>query len=537
MDIWILIENLWSYLNYNEDAPILFNSGQFLVFFILFLSVYLWIFNKVNWRIAWLALFSFFFYYKSSGEYVILLAITAIFNYFMAFALVQTEVKWKRRLYLWLSILLNLSSLLYFKYTNFFLETIADLQGRDFNELDIFLPIGISFFTFQTISYMVDVAKKEIEPCKNLLDFAFYLSFFPQLVAGPIVRAKDFIPQIRQELVLSQKSIGIGLFMILKGFVKKAIIADYIGQYASLVYGNPTGYSGMENLLAMYAYTLQIYCDFSGYSDMAIGLAAILGFQLPENFRSPYQSKDITEFWRRWHISLSSWLRDYVYIPLGGNRGGGLAAQLLTLFFMILAGIITGYWWLSLIYLPIIIFAYIYGRRSGENLMEIYMYVNLMLTMLIGGWWHGADWKFVFWGFMHGLGLIVHKLWRIYSDKKEYKPWQNTISMIFTFHFVAFLWVFFRAESFELATISIQKMFVDFNPAYLWAFWNARPLVILFLIVGFGIHFVSLKEKKRLEDYFAELPIWGKAVIFIIAIQISLQFQNANVQPFIYFQF
>lgn len=325
--------------------------------------------------------------------------------------------------------------------------------------------------------------------------------------------------------------------MILKGFVKKAIIADYIGQYVNLIYGNPTGYSGMENLLAMYAYTLQIYCDFSGYSDMAIGLAAILGFQLPENFRSPYQSKDITEFWRRWHISLSSWLRDYVYIPLGGNRGGGLAAQLLTLFFMILAVIITGYWWLILIYLPIFIFAYIYGRRSDKNLMEIYMYINLMLTMLIGGWWHGADWKFVFWGFMHGLGLIVHKLWRIYSDKKEYKPWQNTLSMIFTFHFVAFLWVFFRAESFELATTSIQKMFIDFNPAYLWAFWNARPLVILFLILGFGIHFVSLKEKKRLEDYFAELPILGKAVIFIIAIQISLQFQNANVQPFIYFQF
>jgi alginate O-acetyltransferase complex protein AlgI len=537
MEFWTLMENLGAYLFYNQEAPILFNSGQFLVFFILFLFVYLWIFNKVNWRIAWLAIFSFFFYYKSSGAYVLLLGGTAIFNYYMGFALKQTEEKLKRRIYLWLSILLNLSSLLYFKYTNFFLETLADLQGKAFEPLDIFLPIGISFFTFQTISYLVDVAKKEIEPCDNLLDFAFYLSFFPQLVAGPIVRAKDFIPQIRKELAFSKESIGIGLFMVLKGFIKKAIIADYIAQYVNLVYANPAGYSGIENLLGMYAYTLQIYCDFSGYSDMAIGLAAILGFQLPENFRSPYQSKDITEFWRRWHISLSSWLRDYVYIPLGGNRGGGLAAQLLTGFFMLLAVVITGYWWLFLIYIPLLTFMIIYGRRSDKNLLEIYMYINLMLTMLIGGWWHGADWKFVFWGFMHGLALIVHKLWRTYSHHKDYKAWQNFLFMMLTFHFVAFLWVYFRAESFETASVSIQKMFIDFNPSYFIAFMQARPLVLLFLLFGFAIHFISLNAKKRLEEYFAVLPIWLKAIIFIIFIQISLQFQDANVQPFIYFQF
>ena len=541
MDLQALLYNLLDWFQYNAKAPILFNSGQFLLFFSLFLAVYIWIFNSINWRIAWLTLFSLFFYYKSSGVYVGLLVGTILYNYVAAIYLYrmrENEAKKTRQVaFLIISILLNLSSLLYFKYTNFFIKSWMDISGQNFQLFDIFLPIGISFFTFQTISYIIDVYKAEIKPCNNLLDFAFYLSFFPQLVAGPIVRAKDFIPQIRERIVFDRLTVGAGLFMVLKGFVKKAVIADYVSQYADLVYGTPGGYSGFEHWMAMYAYTLQIYCDFSGYSDMAIGLALILGFRLTDNFRSPYQSLDITEFWRRWHISLSTWLRDYIYIPLGVNRRGGSGSRILIIIFMAISVIITGYWWLIVVHLVTLICAYVYTKGNKQRSIQLFMFVNLLLTMLIGGWWHGADWKFVFWGFMHGAGLIVHKFFSQGTRHLRGNQLTKALSWLLTFHFVAFLWVYFRAASFNEASISIQKMFSDFSWTYLQPFWEVRPLLVIMLLTGFALHFVSLEEKKRMSNYFATMPVLGKLVLFLIAIQLSIQFYNAEVQPFIYFQF
>ncbi len=541
MDISILLQNLSELFVFDKKAPIIFNSGQFLLFFTLFLAVYIWIFNKINWRIAWLTVFSFFFYYKSSGGFVLLLGATALFNYFIAIWLEKLAKEEKKPLAKFIfisSVLLNLGALLYFKYTNFFLDTIYDLAGGKFEPLKIILPVGISFFTFQTMSYLIDVYKGELKACNNFLDFAFYLSFFPQLVAGPIVRASDFIPQIRERIEFSRQQVGEGLFLILKGFIKKAIIADYVAQYADLVYGNPGGYSGFENWIAMYAYTLQIYCDFSGYSDMAIGLSLILGFKLLDNFKSPYQSLDITEFWRRWHISLSFWLRDYVYIPLGGNRGAGSGAVILTVVFMAISVIITQYWWLIPVHAVLLIAGYFYAKSHDSRAVKLFTYINLMLTMLIGGWWHGANWKFVFWGFMHGLGLIVHKFFSKYVRNYKKIPGLTTaLSWALTFHFVAFLWVYFRADSFDSASLSVAKMFTDFSWTYFQPFFTVRPLLIIMLLLGFGLHFVSLKEKNRMSDYFAGMPILGKAILFILAIQLSIQLQDANVQPFIYFQF
>lgn len=541
MDKNIILHNFTDLLFYSQKSPIIFNSGQFLLFFTIFLAVYVWIFNKINWRLAWLTLFSFFFYYKSSGIYILLLGGTAVFNYTVALYLekLKENEEYKKAKILFISsIILNLFSLLYFKYTNFFFDTFYSLANKEFEPFDIFLPIGISFFTFQTISYLVDVNNGSLKASRNLLDFTFYLSFFPQLVAGPIVRASDFIPQIRSELNFSREEVGRGLFLILKGFVKKAIIADYVAQYADMVYGNPSGYSGFENWMAMYAYTLQIYCDFSGYSDMAIGLSLILGFKLLDNFKSPYQSLDITEFWRRWHISLSFWLRDYVYIPLGGNRGAGSVAVILTFVFMLISVLITQYWWLIPVHLLLLLAGYLYAKSNDSRAVKLFSYINLLLTMLIGGWWHGANWKYVFWGFMHGIGLIVHKLFSKNIRKyKKIPALTPALSWLLTFHFVAFLWVYFRADSFETASLSISKMFTDFSWSYAAPFFNVRPLLVLMLLSGFALHFVSLKEKNRMSEYFAGLPILGKAVLFIIAIQLSIQFQDANVQPFIYFQF
>lgn len=486
-----LLENIAQLFAYDARKPLLFSSGEFLVLFTAFLSIYIILYQKKFARVVYVLAFSLFFYYKSSGIYVLNLVILAVVDYYAALALHKEEHPTRKKRWLVLLIIFNLSFLLYFKYTNFILENLAYLAQRDFKKLDIFLPIGVSFYTFQTISYLVDVYKGEIKPCRNLIDFGFYLSFFPQLVAGPIVRAKDFLPQIHQKIVFRREQMGEGLFMILKGLIKKALIADYMAQYADLIFGAPGTYSGFENLMAMYAYTLQIYCDFSGYSDMAIGLALLMGFRLPENFRSPYNSVSITEFWRRWHISLSTWLRDYIYIPMGGNRKG-----------------------------------------------EEKQWLFLMLTMLIGGFWHGASWKFVFWGFMHGAGLFIHK---IFSKSVKEMGLNRAILRPFdwfiTFHFVALLWVFFRAENFLVAAQSINKMLFHTDWAYLVPFIQARGTLVLMMVVGYAIHFISEQDKQRMADYFSSLPVLVKAAVFVIIIQLILQFQTENVQPFIYFQF
>lgn len=486
-----LLENITQLFAYDAKRPLLFNSGEFLLLFTVFLSIYAVIYQKKFARVVYVLAFSLFFYYKSSGIYVLNLVVLAVVDYYAALWLSPEKEQPRRKLWLILLIIFNLSFLLYFKYTNFILDNLNYLAQRDFKKLDIFLPIGVSFYTFQTISYLVDVYKGDIKPCRNLMDFGFYLSFFPQLVAGPIVRAKDFLPQIHQDIVFRQEQMGEGLFMILKGLVKKALIANYVGQYADLIYGAPGTYSGFENLMAMYAYTLQIYCDFSGYSDMAIGLALLMGFRLPDNFRSPYNSVSITEFWRRWHISLSTWLRDYIYIPMGGNRKG-----------------------------------------------EEKQWLFLMLTMLIGGFWHGASWKFVFWGAMHGTGLFVHKIFsKTVKDMGFNRKALRPLDWFITFHFVALLWVFFRAESFGVAFVSITKMAFDTDWAYFMPFLQTRGPLLAMMVIGFAIHFVSEKDKERMSEYFGTMPVLAKAAVFVLIIQLILQFQTENVQPFIYFQF
>ena len=516
MDFSHLITQIWDLLRYQNQAPLLFNQASFLLLFTLVLLVYPIIYHNPSQRNAFLALVSFYFYYKSSGEYVLLLLGSTLFNYLYAFAL-QPQKDHKISGYaLSFGIIVNLIPLFYFKYTDFFRLNLHWLWGQgEFQAWSLFLPVGISFFTFQAISYLVDVHQAKILPCRNLIDFGFYLSFFPQLVAGPIVRAIDFLPQVGQATryttepkgdetaavgSVSKQDLGLALFWIAKGLIKKIIFADYLAIYVTLVFQNPQAYSGLENLLGVYAYTLQIYCDFSGYSDMAIGLALILGFRLPENFRTPYQSLNITEFWRRWHISLSFWLRDYIYIALGGNRKGVFK-----------------------------------------------QYLFLMITMLVGGWWHGASWKFVFWGGMHGLALAGHKYWLSLRERWPdfwlfrwfFGPnfWGRALSIFLTFHFVAFLWIFFRATDFSQAWQIVARISSDLDWSLLFNFYETRPLVIWFLVAGYFIHRLSKEDKTQAEQYFSSLPTWFKAAVFLIIIQLALQLQDANVQPFIYYQF
>jgi len=479
---------------YDPHSPMIFSSGIFLWLFAAFIVVYLLLQRRTTARLMFVTLFSYYFYYKSSGTYFFLLAVVTVSDFLLALLMEHTVTRWKRKLWVVVSLCVNLGLLCYFKYTNFLLECWASLTGGNFSMLDIFLPVGISFFTFQSLSYTIDVYRREIKPLTNLLDYAFYVSFFPQLVAGPIVRARDFIPQIRRPLFVSDEMFGRGIFLIMSGLFKKAVISDYISvNFVERIFDNPTLYSGVENLMGVYGYALQIYCDFSGYSDMAIGIALLLGFHFNINFDSPYKSASVTEFWRRWHISLSSWLRDYLYISLGGNRKG-----------------------------------------------KVRQYVNLIITMFLGGLWHGASWNFVLWGVLHGVALAVHKFWMSLTGRKKGEQSHGIrrfFGVVVTFHFVCFCWIFFRNADFATSVDMLRQIFTVFRPQLLPQLLAGYWEVFALMGLGYMLHFLPDSWERACTKTVIRLPLLGKAVLMIALIYLVIQMKSSDIQPFIYFQF
>ncbi len=481
------LEYLSRALEYSSEKPWFFTEFSFLLTLPFLLLGYAFLHNKSWQKHLYLIVFSLFFYYKSSGPFLLLFIGVITIDFFLSGLL----AKWsglKKKILLYASVLYSLSFLLYFKYANFIIENLNALFQTRFPEQSLFLPIGISFYTFQSLSYLIDVYREEIKPSRNILDYAFYMTFFPHLVAGPIVRARDFLPQIRQPLLVDNLLVKEAVLKICSGLTKKLLIADMLAKYVDMVHEFPEGFSGLEHFFSMYAYTFQIYFDFSGYSDIAIGIALLLGYRLKENFNNPYLAGNITEFWRRWHISLSLWLRDYIYIPLGGNRKG-----------------------------------------------VFNMYLFLIITMLVGGFWHGADWKFVIWGLAHGLLLVLHKL--IAPFFKKELPWLKPLWLIITFHCVALLWIFFRAGSMDTALYSIGMIFTSIDLPEFLSFWNARPDILIIMLVSAFIVFFPEKTKQILLTRVLALPLilWSIALLFVL--QMILQFRDHTVQPFIYFQF
>jgi alginate O-acetyltransferase complex protein AlgI len=474
---------------YSTEKPWFFTEFSFLLVFGIFLLLYAFIVNHNKWKKLYIIAFSLFFYYKSSGPFLALFVLMIFSDYLFAKAIHKSEGK-KRKILLWFALMYSLSFLLYFKYANFFITNFNTLFLTNFSLHNLFLPIGISFYTFQSISYVMDVYRKEIPPSKSFSDYAFYMTFFPHLVAGPIVRAKDFLPQIVNPQIINQNLYKESLVRIITGLLKKLFIADFLAKYVDIVHQAPGGFSGGENLISMYAYSFQIYFDFSGYSDIAIGIALLLGYRLKENFESPYTAPNITIFWRRWHISLSNWLRDYIYIPLGGNRKGVFNT-----------------------------------------------YLFLLITMLIGGFWHGADWRFIFWGLAHGLALAFHKIWSKYVGSKLNFKYSNVLYMILTFHFVGLCWIFFRATSFETAFLSIQKIFTETSWIDFAGFWMSRTETSIILLMAAVICFLPWQTKESLFGFVRKLPAYAYIVLMLIALQIIVQFKDEIVQPFIYFQF
>ncbi|MCM1065951.1 MAG: MBOAT family protein [Muribaculaceae bacterium] len=486
-----IAHNIASMLAYDPAEPMLFSSGIFWALFLVFMPLYGLLRRNLWQMLIFVVGFSFFFYYKSSGVFVLLLAATSLFDWLLSrYMAAPGRSRRARRLCVAASLTASLGILAYFKYANFFLWNFSAMVGSNFAPLDLVLPVGISFYTFQSISYIVDVYKGRVEPTRTWLEYAFFLSFFPALVAGPIVRADYFLPQIRAMRRATHSELYTGLWLIIAGVIKKAVIADYIAMYNDLIFDAPGAYSGFETLMGIIGYTMQIYCDFSGYSDMAIGIAMIMGFRLAKNFDFPYKARNLTDFWHRWHISLSSWLRDYVYIPLGGNRRG-----------------------------------------------KARTYVNNFATMLIGGLWHGAAWKFVFWGAMHGAGLAVHKATGKHLARIPDTLPVRVLSWALTMAFVAVLWVFFRADSWESALAILGAVGRDFSLSYIPAFASARMVWLIMMLAIVLSHAMPTAFWDKVARAFVRAPWAVKLLVFVVAVQLVLEFRSADVTPFIYFQF
>lgn len=546
-----ILSNIKSWFVYDPKHPLLFNSSLFLGMFLVFYLVYIFTKKHTYFRTVYVGLFSLFFYYKAGGEYFILLVLSSALNYFLADQIYKREKQQRIKLcFLVISIIANLGFLGYFKYTNFLIDSFNHLFSGRLQFQDIILPIGISFYTFQTMSYTIDVYRNEIAPAKSFLDFTFFVCFFPQLVAGPIVRAKDFIPQIYQKITLTKKETSFALFLIIGGLLKKAVISDYISiNFVDRIFDAPNSYTPFENLMAVYGYSLQIYCDFSGYSDMAIGLALLMGFTLPENFRTPYQSKNITEFWHRWHISLSTWLKDYLYIPLGGNRQGSFCGYLFP--FVFFAGALA--WAISekpissipliIVLGSIILLAYSI-LLSPNRKKSLRSHSNQLTTMLLGGLWHGASLRFIIWGALHGFALALHKSFReIFPEKSEKNSFTSRrilpiIYTFITFHFVAFCWIFFRAKDFSIAMNVIENIGkVTFDPHQWKVIIEGYRNIFLLLVIGFIWHFFPAKWNLFLKNSFEKTPLIGKALILAFVFWIVYATASTGPQPFIYFQF
>lgn len=484
------LRNIASLFVYDAEAPLLFSSGVFWILFLIFLPIYSLLKKRKLQMSLFVVAFSLYFYYKSSGLFFLMLMGTSMVDWLVSRWIAATPGRGARLAMMWFSIALSLSILGYFKYANFFLWNWNAMVEGNFQPLDIVLPVGISFYTFQSISYVVDVYKGKLAPTRTWLDYIFFLSFFPALVAGPIVRADYFLPQLEKNEHPTSADIWGGLWLVMVGVIKKALIADYIAQYNDLIFNQPELYTGVQTLMGVLGYTMQIYCDFSGYSDMAIGIALIMGFRLGINFDSPYQSRNLTEFWRRWHISLSSWLRDYLYIPLGGNRKGTFRT-----------------------------------------------YLNNFLTMLIGGLWHGAAWKFVFWGAMHGVGLAVHKACKPVLKKIPDNWLVVFISWALTFVYVSLLWVFFRAADFSQSVLIIQNIFVDFRWDQIPQFFEARMVWCIMMAALIVMHFIPQRYADKAQLIFIRSPWIVRLLTFLIVVQLVIEFMTAEVSPFIYFQF
>ena len=604
--------------SFDPNSPLLFTQFYFWAFLAVVFMIFTLIGNKRLLRNAFLFLVSVFFYFKTSGLSLLILLFVTVSDFLIAKRISKSKKEGARKAWLILSLVIDLSILCYFKYAYFFADFIHSITGLEIKVVNIFsqigniiagkelfsvdsivLPVGISFFTFQVISYTVDVYRKEIEPVRNILDFGFYVSFFPQLVAGPIVKASDFIPQLYKNFHLGRRQFGIAVFWILNGLAKKIILSDYIAvNFVDRVFENPLLFTGFENFAALFGYSLQVYADFSGYTDIAIGVAMLMGFYLPQNFDSPYKAANPQDFWRRWHMSLSRWLKGYLYIPLGGNREASFGTYFWIVLFAIIAAILSSSWAVSLIFVGIALLMILISHFSKDRKKSIIANLNRFITMLLGGLWHGASWNFIIWGGLNGIGMIAFQFWKktgwhlkmLYITiitaalcaVRHFYPlpiwnlltvWMLVIfagtvvryvyhlckgqkgqklgyvwGVIQTFVFITFTRLFFRSgsnldpETANLEAWNTAKNMVN----QIGSKWNTAVIpdiianyweVFILIILGMIIHWLPSRWKRWYRINFALLPLPVMLLVVVAAVFVIYQFITADMQAFIYFQF
>ena len=522
----LIISFLTKTFAFDENSPLLFTQFYFWAFFAIVFAIFSLIHSKRLLRNTFLFIVSLFFYYKTSGLFVLLLVFATISDFFIAKLVYRSDRELHRKLFVGLSVCINLLVLSYFKYSYLFIDLVNSLFGTAFQVHDYFaaignaltgsnrfnvdqiiLPVGISFYTFQTISYTMDVYRRRITPVKNVLDYGFYVSFFPQLVAGPIVRAAEFIPQIYKPHFLGRRQFGIAIFWILNGLAKKIILSDYLAvNFIDRVFDNPMLFSGFENLMALFVYSLQVYADFSGYTDIAIGVAMIMGFYLPQNFNSPYKAPNASNFWKRWHISLSRWLQDYLYIPLGGNRNATFGTFFWIITIAAIGILLSGNIIIAIIVLGIALGIVLWGIFQPERRNKIITNLNMMITMLLGGLWHGASFNFMIWGGLNGVGMLIYKIWR---------GWSMNIKMLMVTLITALL-------------ISLAL----FTPAPIW-----NVLAVWCGIIAFGTLvrwiFNKVTPNSQLSTFHSQLSnVWGIFQTFIFISFTRLFFRSgSNLDP------
>ena len=603
---------------FDPNSPLLFTQFYFWAFFALVYAVFALIGDRRLLRNAFLFFVSLFFYFKTSGLSVLILIFVTCSDFFIARRIAGSEKPGRKKAWLVLSVCIDLLILCYFKYSYFFADFVHSLTGLELKVVNVFgvlgnalagdgrfsvdsivLPVGISFFTFQVISYTVDVYRGQVKPVDNILDFGFYVSFFPQLVAGPIVRASEFIPQLYKPFFLGRRQFGIAVFWILNGLAKKLILSDYIAvNFIDRVFENPLLYTGFENLAALFGYSLQVYADFSGYTDIAIGVAMLMGFYLPQNFNSPYKAPNPQDFWRRWHMSLSTWLKNYLYIPLGGNRNATFGTYFWIVLFAVIAAILSGSWVVSLIFVAIAAVLGTVAYFNPDRRKKILANINRFITMLLGGLWHGASWNFIIWGGLNGIGLVVYQFWKdmkwgwrfglvtaltaalgvlhfavgapvwnllfvwalivwlgtlvrfIYhlAGGKGCKQLGYIWGVVQTFTFITFTRLFFRsgsnldpATANEVAWQTAQRMVEQIGSAWDWSLipeiCATYWKVFALVIAGMVIHWLPVRWKRWYRINFALLPLPVMALAVVAVVFIVYQFITADLQAFIYFQF
>ncbi len=470
-----------------------FNSFEYVMFFIGVLATGWLLVGRPQLRIVFLLLASYYFYASNNGFLLVLILVSTLVDYIAGMRIEDSNDPRRRKLYMIASVVINLGILGYYKYFNFLAGSVAaggqalglDTVPPDFN---IFLPVGISFYTFQSLSYTADVYMGRLKAERSLLRFSFFVAFFPQLVAGPIVRARYFLHQIPEKPRLTLRAMEGSLYLIFWGLFKKIVLADTLGDYVSAAFDSPEDIGAVTAWLGIYAFAFQIYFDFSGYTDIAIGCARLIGFRLPPNFRRPYASASFSEFWRRWHISLSYWLRDYLYKPLGGNRGKS----------------------------------------------KIFTYRNLMITMLLGGLWHGAAWTFVLWGGIHGLLLAGERALGLAHFARDYRhrPLFRFFKVFLIFNMAVLTWIPFRATSTENMLEFLSALGRFDHPTSI-----TLGMLVAFLMICGGLMVQWLGEYFPPKRLFLRLPLMLKAFIYAGIITVVVVFSARGVEPFVYFRF